>query len=66
MDRRGYPPEFGRCVVDLLTAGRKVADLARDLGEISNRTLDMLGQRPWTSTTKSVKESDSTCPITAL
>jgi transposase len=30
--RRGYPAEFRRRVVDLLAAGRKVADLARDLG----------------------------------
>ena len=30
--RRGYPAEFRRRVVDLLTAGRKVADVARDLG----------------------------------
>lgn len=30
--RRGYPAEFRRRVVDLLAAGRKVADVARDLG----------------------------------
>jgi transposase len=30
--RRGYPPELRRRVVDLLTTGRKVADVARDLG----------------------------------
>ena len=30
--RRGYPAEFRRRAVDLLAAGRKVADLARDLG----------------------------------
>jgi transposase len=30
--RQGYPAEFRRRVVDLLDAGRKVADLARDLG----------------------------------
>ena len=30
--RRGYPAEFRQRVVDLLAAGRKVADLARDLG----------------------------------
>jgi transposase-like protein len=29
---RGYPAEFRQRVVDLLDAGRKVADLARDLG----------------------------------
>ena len=30
--RRGYPAEFRWRVVDLLAAGRKVADVARDLG----------------------------------
>ena len=30
--RRGYPAEFRRRAVDLLAAGRKVADVARDLG----------------------------------
>jgi len=38
MGRRGYPPEFRRRVVDLLAAGRKVADLARDLG-VSDQTI---------------------------
>jgi transposase len=38
MGRRGYPPEFRRRVIDLLDAGRKVVDLARDLG-ISNQTI---------------------------
>jgi transposase len=38
MGRRGYPPEFRRRVLDLLDAGRKVVDLARDLG-ISNQTI---------------------------
>lgn len=28
---RGYPPELRRKVLDLLKAGRKVADLVRDL-----------------------------------
>jgi len=32
MGRRGYPPEFRRKVLDLLDAGRTVADVARDLG----------------------------------
>lgn len=31
MGRRGYPPEFKRKVLDLLDAGRSVADVARDL-----------------------------------
>jgi transposase-like protein len=30
--RRGYPPEFRRKVLDLVEAGRSVADVARDLG----------------------------------
>jgi transposase len=30
--RRGYPPEFRRKVLDLVDAGRPVADVARDLG----------------------------------
>ena len=30
--RRGYPAEFRRRAVDLLAAGRTVADVARDLG----------------------------------
>jgi transposase len=30
--RRGYPPEFRRKVLDLVDAGRSVADVARDLG----------------------------------
>ena len=38
MGRRGYPAEFRRRVLDLLTAGRRVADLARDLG-ISGQTI---------------------------
>jgi transposase-like protein len=36
--RRGYPPEFRRKVLDLLESGRKVADVARDLG-ISEQTI---------------------------
>ena len=38
MGRRGYPSEFRRRVVDLVEAGRKVADVARDLG-ISEQTV---------------------------
>ena len=30
--RRGYPAELRRRVIDLLGTGRKVADVARDLG----------------------------------
>lgn len=38
MGRRGYPPEFRRKVLDLVEAGRAVADVARDLG-ISDQTI---------------------------
>jgi transposase len=38
LGRRGYPPEFRRRVLDLLAAGRRVTDLARDLG-VSNQTI---------------------------
>ncbi len=31
-ERRGYPPEFRRKVLDLVEAGRPVVDVARDLG----------------------------------
>jgi putative transposase len=36
---RGYPPEFRRKVLDLLKAGRTVAELVRDL-QISDQTID--------------------------
>ena len=32
MARRGYPPEFRRRVVDLVEGGRKVSEIAADLG----------------------------------
>ena len=38
MGRRGYPPELRRRVVDLVGAGRKVVDAARDLG-VSSQTI---------------------------
>src|SRR5437867_2007971 len=38
MGRRGYPAEFRRRVVDLVAAGRKVRDVASDLG-ISEQTV---------------------------
>lgn len=38
MGRKGYPPEFRRRVLDLVAAGRRVADVARDLG-ISDQTV---------------------------
>lgn len=38
MARRGYPAEFRRRVLDLAEGGRKVADIATDLG-ISAQTI---------------------------
>ena len=38
MARRGYPPEFRRRVVELVEGGRKVAEVAADLG-ISEQTI---------------------------
>lgn len=38
MGRRGYPAEFRRRVLDLLSAGRSVASIADDLG-ISDQTI---------------------------
>jgi transposase len=35
---RGYPPEFRRKVLDLIASGRKVADVARELG-VSGQTI---------------------------
>lgn len=35
---KGYPPEFRQRVVDLVEGGRKVADIAADLG-ISDQTI---------------------------
>ena len=38
MGARGYPAEFRRRVVELIDAGRKVAEVAADLG-ISGQTI---------------------------
>jgi transposase-like protein len=38
MGRRGYPPEFRRRVLDLIEAGRNVAEVADDLG-LSDETI---------------------------
>src|ERR1700730_12426866 len=38
MGRTGYPAEFRRRVVDLIAAGRKVREVARDL-EVSEQTI---------------------------
>ena len=44
MGRRGYPPEFRRRALDLLAAGRRATDLARDLG-VSSQTLYLWRQQ---------------------
>jgi transposase len=38
MGRRGYPAEFRRRVLDLVAGGRRVSDIAKDLG-ISDQTV---------------------------
>ena len=38
MARQGYPAEFRRRVLDLIESGRKIADVATDLG-ISDQTI---------------------------
>lgn len=38
MARRGYPAEFRRRVLDLIGSGRRVGDVARDLG-VSDQTV---------------------------
>ena len=38
MSRRGYPPEFRQRVIELVEGGRKVAEVAADLG-ISEQTI---------------------------
>ena len=42
---RGYPPEFRRKVLDLVEAGCKVADVARDLGISDSDDLYLAGAR---------------------
>jgi transposase-like protein len=38
MGKKGYPPEFRKRALDLIKAGRKACDVARDLG-ISDQTV---------------------------
>jgi hypothetical protein len=45
MGRRGYSAEFRRRVVDLVAAGRKVRDVARDLGISEQIYLHFTGSR---------------------
>ena len=44
MGRRGYPAEFRRRVLDLVEAGRRVAEVAEDLG-ISEQTIYNWGRQ---------------------
>jgi Transposase len=46
MGRRGYPPEFRRRVLDLIEAGRKIADVATDLGISDETDLHVAAPRP--------------------
>jgi transposase-like protein len=46
MGRRGYPPEFRRRALDLIDAGRKVRDVARDLG-LSEQTIYVWRKQHW-------------------
>jgi transposase-like protein len=38
MGRRGYPPEFRRKVLDLVEAGRPIAEVAKALGSPTSRS----------------------------
>ena len=42
MARKGYPPEFRRCVVDFVESGRKVSAVAAEL-EVSEQTIYTCG-----------------------
>ena len=39
MGRRGYPPEFRRKVLDLVAAGRPIAEVAKALGSAPSRSI---------------------------
>ena len=45
MGRRGYPPEFRRKVLDLVEAGRPIAEVAKALG-ISDQSISTWPPRP--------------------
>ena len=46
MGRRGYPPEFRRKVLDLVEAGRPIAEVAQALGRPSGcMWITVLGAR---------------------
>ena len=38
MGRRGYPPEFRRKVLDLVEAGRPIAEVAKALASATSRS----------------------------
>jgi hypothetical protein len=40
MARRGYPPEFRKRIIELVEGGRRVAEIANDLG-ISEQTIGL-------------------------
>jgi transposase-like protein len=44
MARRGYPPEFRRRVLDLVEGGRKVSEIAAELG-VSEQTIYTWGRQ---------------------
>ena len=46
MGRCGYPPEFRRRVLDLVEAGRKIAEVADDRG-ISDQTIYSWRRQDW-------------------
>ena len=46
MGKRGYPPEFRRRVLDLVEAGRKVAEVAEDLGISDRNDLQLASPGP--------------------
>jgi hypothetical protein len=46
MGRRGYPPEFRRKVLDLVEAGRPIAEIAKALGNGRPVDLHLAPSRP--------------------
>ena len=52
MPRKGYPTEFRRRALDLVVSGRKIVDVARDLG-ISDQTVYTWRRRSGSTEVKS-------------
>jgi hypothetical protein len=44
MGRRGYPPEFRRKVLDLVEAGRPIAEVAKALASATSRSTPGAGK----------------------